>query len=201
MNKLVLYTNFHFNKNESNWSLDPFIDSYLNKKLKKERYLHSISVANLMLEIAENNNLENKEKYFIAGLLHDVGKYYSKEKTLKLMNKYFSEYLDLPSYAYHSFIGAYLIKKDLEINDDEIYEAIKYHTTGNENLSDLGLVLYAADKIEPLRKYDSSLLIKGMVDDYKTGFVEVLKETKIFLESKGDLSNRLTEKMYQYYLK
>ena len=45
-------------------------------------------------------------------------------------------------------------------------------------MSPLGKIIYSADKIDPLRGYDSSPLIKSCMRDYAKGFVEVLKANK-----------------------
>lgn len=180
--------------------IDPFLNSYLCKKLKENRYLHSLSVANLMYEIAINNKLENPLKYYVCGLLHDVGKYEPSEVELKIMKKEFKNYLDLPQYAYHSFVGAYLVKNDLGIEEDDLLDAIMFHTTGNKKMSIISKILFAADKIDPLRNYDSSHMIKMMKENYESGFIEVVKETKKFLKFKNNDANYLSEKMYDFYL-
>lgn len=46
----------------------------LAKMLDEHRLNHSIEVANLALDIAKANHLNNPEKYYIAALLHDLGK-------------------------------------------------------------------------------------------------------------------------------
>ena len=180
--------------------IDPFLNCYLCKKLKENRYLHSLSVANLMYEIALSNKLDNPLKYYICGLLHDVGKYEDEKSEFKIMKENFKEYLNLPQYAYHSFVGAYLVKNDLGIDDNDILEAIKFHTTGNANMNIISKILFAADKIDPLRNYDSSYMIKMVKENFETGFIEVVKETKIFLKNKKGNSNYLSEYMYLYYL-
>ena len=187
--------------NEDHFIIDDRLISYLKKNLKESRFNHSYSVAILSYEIAIKNHLDNPLKYFLAGLLHDVGKYVSEEKSKEIMENEFKEYLDLPSYAYHSFIGAKMIKEELKINDSDLLDSIMFHTTGKANLSTLGIILFAADKIEPTRKYDSYDLILDMFKDYRSGFKRVLIEVDKFLKSKHDEDNRLSIEMYNFYLK
>lgn len=199
--EVVYYQKYRFSiKKGQIIDIDPFLNAYLYKNLKESRYLHSLSVAKLMYEIALRNKLENPLKYYVCGLLHDVGKYVSKEKTLEIMENNYKYYLNLPFYAYHSFVGAYLVENELKIDDKEFLEAIKIHTTGDEKMSTLAEVLFAADKIDPLRSYDSSEMINLMKEDNVKGFIKVVYETKIFLKDKHNDSNYLSERMYQYYL-
>ncbi len=192
---------FEIDIKEDHFVIDNRIIDYLKKNLKESRFNHSYSVGILSYEIALKNKLEKPLIYFLAGLLHDVGKYVDINDSKKIMEENFREYLDLPSYAYHSFIGAKMIKEELKIENNEFLDAIMFHTTGKGNLSALGMVLFAADKIEPTRKYDSYDLILEMFKDFRSGFNKVLIEVNKFLKSKNDEDNRLSIEMYTYYLK
>lgn len=182
---------------ENNLYYVPKIKGYLDHK----RYLHSVSVANLAYQIAVKHNKKQSYKYYMAGLLHDIGKNYASE--IEIMDKYFKNYLDVGNFAYHQFVGSYLIKKDFSINDKNIIKAVEFHATGNSNMSDLAKVVYASDKIDPLRDYDSSELIKAMFDyNINKGFKIVLKANKDFLTSKNkNIYNKLTLKCFNQYLK
>ncbi len=186
--------------NDDHFIVDEKINNFLKENLNESRYNHSFSVAILSYEIAKKNNLNEPLKYFLAGLLHDVGKYKNIDDSKKIMQLYFKNYLDLPCYTYHSFVGAKMIEEELKIKDKEFLEAIMFHTTGNENLTDLALVLFAADKIEPTRKYNSYDLILKMFNDYKTGFKDVIFEVDKFLASQNNEDNYLSEKMRKFYL-
>ena len=48
-------------------------NSVLKKKLSKNRYIHSVNVANQAKELAEKYD-EDCEKAYLAGLLHDICK-------------------------------------------------------------------------------------------------------------------------------
>lgn len=177
---------------------------YMNKVksfLDEHRFNHSKQVARLAYEIALANNLADPDKYYIAGLLHDIGKNVSKEESYDIIDKYYKEYKDMIPALIHQFIGEYLAIHEFDITDKEILKAIKYHATGNENMNNIGMVVYAADKIEPTRGFDSSELIIAMKKDYKTGFIEVLRANLEYFKVKHiDYNNKLTYKCLSYYL-
>lgn len=180
-------------------------DLYYIKTLKKymslARFNHSLSVASLAYQIALNNHL-NVELAYIAGLLHDIARDIDISIQRKYMDEYYPQYKDLKEVIYHQFVAIPFIKELFGIDDPIIFKAIIYHTTGNSNMTSLGKVIYSADKIEPLRNYDSSFMIEACLKDYKEGFKLVLKENKAFYEEKGyDDNNLLTNNAYQYYLK
>ena len=169
--------------------------------ISERRLEHSISVANLSYQIAASNNLEHPIKAYIAGLVHDIGKEIPHDDARKIMEEDFKEYQDLPRFAYHQFVAVRIIRDIFKIEDQDIIEAIKYHATGNKDLTPLGKIIYSADKIEPTRGFDSSDLINACLKDYDQGFKEVLRANKEYLLSKGkDINNPLTDKCFEEYL-
>lgn len=173
----------------------------IQEYLSIDRYNHSVEVALLAKLIAHANKL-NDFNAFKIGLLHDIGKEVDLNQSLEIMNKHFKEYVNYPKFSYHQFVGSYLAYKDFGVNKKEELEAIEYHATGKKDMSPLGMVIYASDKIEPTRGFDSRKLIEGMIKDYYQGFVEVLKANKIYLLEHGkDIYNQLTLDCMNQYLK
>ena len=173
----------------------------LNYILTPHRLAHSKSVAKTAYKIARANNLDNPLKAYIAGLFHDIGKDIAESKQYEMTKKYYPEFADIPKFAYHQFAGAHLVQEMFGIKDPDIIEAIEFHSTGNENMCELAKIIYAADKIEPTRGFDSSDLIAAMKNDVHEGFKTVLQANKDFLLSKEkDINNRLTYKCFKQYL-
>ena len=173
----------------------------INKLLSPHRLNHSKSVAKLAYEIAKANNLDNPLDVFMAGLLHDLGKDLPLERQHEILKEHFPEYENAPKFSWHQFAGAYLAQSMFEINNQEMLDAIKFHSTGNENMGTIAKIIYAADKIEPTRGFDSTDLISAMKKDIDEGFKIVLKANKEFLLSKGKkIENDLTLKCFKQYL-
>lgn len=173
----------------------------LQNKLSPTRFAHCKSVSWLSYKVALNTHLD-PFKALIAGLLHDLGKELEKEEEKNIMNSYFSQYITLPRFAYHQFVGCYLAKKEFNIEDEEVLDAIKYHATGNANMSLLGKIIYACDKIEPLRNFDSSALISACLKNAEEGFIEVLAANKEFLLAHNkNIDNDLSMACFNFYLK
>ena len=176
----------------------------MSEILPNKRLDHSIEVANLSLEVAKVNKLEPLIDYFVAALLHDLGKAYTKddENTLSLMKQNYREYLDLPPFAYHQFVGEFLAKREFGIKNEEILDAIKFHCTGKANMTTLGMVIYACDKIEPTRDFDSTWLIDACMKNWKVGFLTTLEDNKKYLLAHNkDITNKLTDECFDMYLK
>ena len=169
--------------------------------IKESRFIHSLSVAHLAYRLAKKHNMDYQKAY-IAGILHDIAKGVDKNESLDLMKKYYPDFVDIGAFAYHQFIGAKIAKEDFGVVDEEILNAIMYHTTGRKGMSSLEKLIYAVDKIDPTRDYDSSELIAAMENGVDEGFLIVLKANVDFLMSKhASINNKLTEECSNFYLK
>lgn len=177
-----------------------FLDK-LKSVLPMKRYEHSLSVAKLARRISFRNRLKLDDEAYIAGLLHDLAKGKSSEEMLEIMKREYPQYLHLPSFSYHQFVGEYLAKEIFKVEDKEILEAIKFHATGKKEMSTLGKIIYSADKLDPLRQFKSDNLIKSCYKDYKEGFLKVLRANKEYLLSvHKDINNELTKACMDHYL-
>ncbi|MFA9422948.1 MAG: bis(5'-nucleosyl)-tetraphosphatase (symmetrical) YqeK [Sedimentibacter sp.] len=108
----------------------------LGRELSTKRYNHSLGT----MEEAEKLALvygADKEKARIAGLLHDCGKSINENDNLT-----------------HAITSANLARTNYDICDEDIINAILYHTTGRENMGILEKIVFIADKIEKNRHYD-----------------------------------------------
>ena len=139
------------------------IKTKLKAILKESRYLHSLSVAKTAESLAQKYGADT-DKAYIAGLVHDCAKCFSTEELLDKMDGYNikpdSETLASPP-LWHSFVGAYEAKEVYGIEDEEIFDAIYYHTLGKEKMPLLTAIIYLADAIEPMRNYPGVELIRS----------------------------------------
>lgn len=176
----------------------------MEKYISNERLKHSIQVANLAYLIAAKNALADKDKAYVAGLLHDIGKLYplNKDKELEFMKKHYPQYLDLPEFSYHQFIGVEIARQEFKIDDAKILQAIEFHSTGRANMGPLDMIVYSADKIEPTRGFDSTWLIKSCYRNYVQGFIDTVTDNKKYLLAHNkDIRNKLTDECFKMYIK
>ena len=91
----------------------------------------------------------------IAALLHDCTKKLDMDEQLALCKKYHIPLDELERKALkllHSKTGA-AIARDVFAVDDDVYNAILYHTTGKPDMTLLEKIIYLADYIEPSRDF------------------------------------------------
>ena len=136
------------------WSEDE-IEVYLKKNLKEHRLLHSLRVKDMAIKMAKFYNIDS-EKTRIAALVHDCAKNKKSEELTNIVKKYgydINKECKKNIQLLHGLAGAIIAKNLMGIEDQDILNAVRYHTTGRENMSMLEKIIYLADYIEPGRKY------------------------------------------------
>ena len=133
--------------------------SEIKEKLKimlpEKRLIHSLNVVKESIKLSKIYNL-NTGKCEIAALLHDCAKYLTKEQVNYYVEKYNIELDNMEKEDIalsHSIIGSYIVKYEFNINDEEILNGIRYHTTGRENMSLFEKIIFIADLIEEKRDF------------------------------------------------
>lgn len=155
-----------------------YYKSCLKERLSKNRYHHSICVANEAKALAKKNNYDEKRAY-IAGLVHDVCKEDSTKKQLELMSrcKTFVDDTEMTTKAlYHAVAGSVFIEEEFKIIDEDIQNAVRYHTVGREGMSTLEKIVYLADLVSVDRTYgDVKKYRKLAQKSLDIGMLEALK--------------------------
>ena len=128
----------------------------LREKLDEYRYVHSINVSETSAELARKYGADEKKAYE-AGLLHYIMKNADKEDRFALFEKYGVELTQLEKKSpklWHAIAGSVYCKYELEIDDEDVISAIRYHTTGCAGMTELEKVLFTADFISADRNYN-----------------------------------------------
>lgn len=158
----------------------------LEKRLVEKRYNHSLCVADEALRLAEKYGCD-EEKCYLAGLLHDITKNSSKEEHLNIFETFGIILNNVEKNAeklWHAISGAAYIRYVLNITDQEIIEAVRYHTTAKANMPLLAKILYIADFTSADRDYDDVDEMRRLVDiSLDSAYEYALRYTVIDLAS------------------
>lgn len=110
------------------------------------RLEHILGVTEEAVALAKHWGLD-VEKARTAALLHDVAKK-TGECTLKTLMVQGGYDLKTHHKIWHAYVAEFLALTKYGITDDEILKAIKWHTTGHPDMTDLQKVLFIADITE-----------------------------------------------------
>ena len=166
---------------------DPELLKHLvQKNVKPHRYEHSLSVADVCKKLAEKHNVDANKAY-MAGLLHDVCKF-PDSKSSGVLEEYLRFYdpdkLNGIHGAYHSWVAPYYLKEKINFHDKDILNAIYNHTICYSR-DKLSIILYIADKREPLRQIDDDILEIAYTDLYKA-YEKLERDVKKYIEGKNE---------------
>ena len=187
------------------------IKKYLKKHLTKDRYHHTLGVASTAVAMAMRYNPDPSNSNFIkraelAGLLHDCAKCMDNNKKLRICEKNnlsCSSFEKSHPYLLHGKVGAYIAQTKFKIEDNDILQAITWHTTGRPDMSLLEKIIFIADYIEPSRTPVPELnLIRQLAFvDIDKAMEKILSNTLKYLESKGNPIDKMTQTTYDSYVR
>ncbi|MCR5684299.1 MAG: nicotinate-nucleotide adenylyltransferase [Lachnospiraceae bacterium] len=188
------------------------IKKSLEQKLKPSRYEHTLNVAKTAARLALIHGVDS-DKAYLAGLLHDCAKYMDDETMLAEGE---AKCPDLDEFdrgsiqLIHAKLGAVYAREQYGIDDTDILNSIRYHTTGRPDMSRLEEIIYIADYIEPGRSREDKArqqeleLARSMATyDIKGTMRFILKCTYDYLNSPLNRYpiSPMTLKAYDFYEK
>lgn len=150
--------------------MDNLGDIYADARLKLEerltqyRLLHSISVADISRLMARVYGVD-QDLAEIAGLLHDWDKNYTDDQLIERCEKF---KVPLPDDArnltslLHAYTGARAVAEEYPTLPAEVIQAIERHTSAAVDMSDLDMIVYVADMIEPMRSAPSLVPLRSL---------------------------------------
>ncbi len=187
-----------------NNSIDEIEDS-LKKKLSNHRYRHTMGVAYTCACLAMSYQADVNQAY-LAGLLHDCAKHYEDSSMLEKCidnNIDITEFEKEHAYLLHAKLGAYYCHEKYNINDIDIINAVRYHTTGHADMTLLEKIVFVADYIEPGRDKAANLDEIRMISfkDIDMAVYMIARDTLIYLNDAGRDIDTTTNETYEFYKK
>lgn len=175
----------------------------IKKTQDKKRFEHTLGVTYTAACLAMCYDVDT-ERAEIAGLLHDCAKCLSNDKKVELCKKQSIEINMTEAknpFLLHAKAGAYLAQYKYGIGDEDILNAVRYHTTGRPGMSTLEKIIFIADYIEPGRDHSARLpeLRRLAFRDLDRAMAEILKDTLSYLDGSENEIDPMTRKTYDYY--
>ncbi len=180
------------------------IISRLKSKINDRRFEHSLGVEYTAACMAMVHGAD-VEKARTAGLLHDCAKCLPTKEKLEKSRKHrlvISKYEEKNPDMLHGKLGAYYAKARYEVDDEEILDAIRYHTTGRPGMTLLDKIIFVADYIEPNRRMlkDMDEIRREAFSDIDKCVIHILKNTLDYLDGDSNEIDHMTQRTYDYYV-
>lgn len=167
---------------------------FISENLKPSRVFHTEGVILASLAFAKKLGVDSY-KTLLAALLHDCAKYldYRDFDGFKLPE-------NVPQPVIHQYLGEYVAREILGVTDNEVLNAIRYHTTGRPKMTKLEKIIFCADMVERSRDYpELEFLRQSLRENFEQGFYECLKASVDFVKASGNQVFDLSLKALSYY--
>ncbi len=176
----------------------------VEKELKYTRFIHTMGVTFTATSLAACYGGDVR-KAEMAGLLHDCAKYLPLPEMRKICagaGLALTPMEEESAALLHSKAGSVLASTRYGVDDPEITDAIRYHTTGRPGMTLLEKIIFVADYIEPGRTQASDLpqLRKLAFENLDGALLLILKDTLAYLHSTDKEIDSMTQKTYNYYI-
>jgi predicted HD superfamily hydrolase involved in NAD metabolism len=176
-------------------------EALARSRLSERRYEHTLRVADTAESLAMAHDLE-ADRARLAALLHDAAREMGPEEFLNLADKWGLQVGDPEQQSpklLHGPVAAELAKRELGLDDEDVMEAVRAHTTGKAGMGPLALVLYVADKIEPARDYPSVGRLRTLArEDLRRAAEESLQRAIAHNEERGKATHPASLKMLDW---
>ena len=168
------------------------IDQYLPylDNLSEYRRVHSLNVSAEAVRYAEKYGGDVEEAR-LAGLLHDVTKETDFDTQLQIIENggiMLTELEKRSPKLWHAISGACYVRDVIGIDDEDIFNAIRFHTTARAGMSQLEKIIFLADFTSAERDYpDIDVIREHAEHSIEEGMLYGIKFTIGRLVGRGDL--------------
>ena len=163
--------------------------------LTPERWAHTVRVAIMSAENCQRLKIP-EHKAITAAALHDCAKYLKPDSPALAG---FTCPEGVPEPVVHQYAGAYVAEHTFGITDKEILEAIRYHTSGKQNMQPLTKLLYLCDMLEDGREFEGVQKLREIfshsIDD---ALYFSFEHQVVYLKNAGKPIYPLTLHAYEY---
>ena len=190
-----LYSNDFYEKNINTARL------LIPLMLREKRAQHTHNVAKLAVELARMYGVDT-QKAELAALLHDIMKQQPDDIMLhRARQSDIIEKIDSkPMPVLHGFVAADYARREMGIEDEEILMAIKSHTCGRKNMTDIEKVIYLADMLSEERNFpEKEPLLALARQNLDIAMEQALKDSINWLKERGGEIDRDSYEALEYF--
>lgn len=175
------------------------LERFMKENLKESRYKHSLGVEKMAVKLAGIYGAD-ADKAAFAGRYHDIAKCFDDEAMDESVKKYSLDesLIGNPALA-HSKVGAAMLEHEFGVKDEDILNAVKYHTTARKDMSLLEQIIFVADVVEENRTYPDLKYYQDLAArDLDQCTLEILEYTISDLTDKYRQIDKDTLRAYNY---
>ena len=179
---------------------DPFgkenyrrMKALLKERVSERRFQHSKGVAKTARKLARVYGYPNPEQARMAGLVHDWDKRYvgqaARDRVAELGVDLDPTIVESMPWLLHGPTGAEALRRSFPELGEAVFQAVARHTSGAVGMTDLDMIVFTADLIEPSRTFKDvepvrAAVGKGSLEDlfftaFKAIFVNLVQNNRM----------------------
>ncbi|NHN30981.1 bis(5'-nucleosyl)-tetraphosphatase (symmetrical) YqeK [Paenibacillus agricola] len=159
----------------------------VKEQMPAKRWEHTLGVMETAVMLARVYGCDADQAH-LAAVLHDVCKYWPVKEQGDVIreNGLPADLLEYDKEIWHAHAGAFIAKRDYEVNDEAVLDTIRYHTTGRKQMTLLEKIVCLADYIEPGRDFPGVERIRELAEhSVDKALLVAFDGTILFLLEKG----------------
>lgn len=135
------------------------------RQMPEKRWIHTLGVVSVAVKLARRFG-GNPGKAELAALLHDYAKAWPIERQERAIreNGLPADVLAYDKELWHAHAGAWAVRAEHGVDDEEVLNAIRWHTSGRERMTLLDKIVCLADYIEPGRDFPGVHKIRELAE-------------------------------------
>ncbi len=124
--------------------------TWLAANVPPQRIKHILGVEEMAIDLATHYQVDT-QKAAIAGLMHDLAKYFKPQKLLEIAQ---TEGVDIDPvsaatpHLLHADVSAIVARDTFKVTDTDVLNAIANHTLGRPQMNELSCIIFLADTLE-----------------------------------------------------
>lgn len=157
------------------------------RQMPDRRWQHTLGVVDSAIRLAKRYGGDVRRAE-LAALLHDYAKAWPIDRQAQVIREQGmpAELLYHDKELWHAPVGAWAVQEEHGIADEEVLDAIRYHTSGRERMTLLDRIVCLADYIEPGRDYPGVDRIRRLSEqDMTEALIAGFDSTIAYLLEKG----------------
>ncbi|HEY4390593.1 MAG TPA: bis(5'-nucleosyl)-tetraphosphatase (symmetrical) YqeK [Paenibacillus sp.] len=146
------------------YTRDELLD-IVSAQMPARRWTHVEGVMATSVSLAERYGAD-PVKADLAALLHDLAKFWpiERQEAVMLEHELNPELLEYDKQLLHSEVAAFVAEHEYGIDDPEVLDAIRYHTSGRVGMTLLDKIVCLADYMEPGRNFPGVERIRELAE-------------------------------------
>ena len=174
-------------------------------KLPPGLQAHINRVSDIARELALHHSVD-QDRAALGMLAHDVARAMPNQELLRHAAEF-----NLPvtlverrmPVMLHGPVGAEILHREDGLTEEDIYQAVYWHTTGHPSLDRLGKVVFLADKLDPLKisRYPYLPLLRELaLEDLDRAILEFLSRETVARATTNEMVHPATVETRNYLL-